>query len=140
MGEGDRPKGGGGGVGFGHRDRHSHHSVRRLVELARQLARGYSDDRYALRFEPALSTQIALGPIAHVVRDSINFDSEARLRAIEIEHIKPHRVLTAKGRQARDSGAQAAPKASFGRRKLAPELARAGDGPRRRSHYDIPGE
>jgi hypothetical protein len=140
MGEGDRPQGGGGGVGFGHRDRHSHRSVHRLVELPRQLARGYSDDRYALRFEPAQSAQIALGPVAHLVRDPINLDSEARLRAIEIEHIGPHRVLTAKGRQARDSRAQAVPKASFGRRKLAPELARAGDGAQRRSHYDIPGE
>jgi hypothetical protein len=117
-----------GGCGSSHRDRHSHQRISRIVKTSRQIARGYSNNRDALRLEPFRSPQIALWPIAHVMRDSVNFDREARLRAIEIEHIGPYWVLAAKCGQVRASRAQPAPKASFGRRKPAPQFASLGDG------------
>jgi hypothetical protein len=126
-GEGDRPEGGGGGGGRDHLDRHSHQPIRRVVKTAHKIAHGYSHNRYALRFQPFRSPQIALWPIAHVVSDSVNLNREARPRAIEIEHVGPDRVLTAKGGQVRASRAQPAPQASFGWRKPLPEFTSLGD-------------
>jgi len=91
-----------------------------------------------LRFEPAVSPQIALGSVAHIVSDSVDLDGKPRLGAIEIEYTGSDRVLAAKSRQVRRSRAQAAPEAGFGRRKLAPKLAGPGDGAPLRSHQDIP--
>ncbi len=47
----------------------------------------------ALFPEPGVPMRIALGPIPHIVRDTIHFDAEPGPGAVEVDHIRANRVL-----------------------------------------------
>jgi hypothetical protein len=63
------------------------------VSTARYVASGNPQHGHAIRFEPSRPFLIMLWLIAHIMADAINFDSQARLVAVEIENVGPRRML-----------------------------------------------
>ena len=60
----------------------------------------YERRRYAQHSKPArlqigIAAQIALGPVAHIMRLAVNFDSHAPLKASEIQHQFAKRMVAA---------------------------------------------
>ena len=70
-------------------DDHRNHGF----EVVKDITRGYSQDRYALLGNPRVPDHIAFMVRAHLMRDSVDFDREARLRAVEIEDVASQRML-----------------------------------------------
>jgi hypothetical protein len=49
-----------------------------------------------LVFQPGVTPFIAHGPIAHIMRQSIDLDADLGLSAVEVEHVCAQRMLPAK--------------------------------------------
>ena len=98
-----------GGLASKHLRRHSNDGVSRYTNAARQFACRNAHHRHATRLKPSVTTDIALWPIPHIVTDPVNFDREPRLRAKEIEHVRPNRMLTTKHRLSRRALTQSTP-------------------------------
>jgi hypothetical protein len=92
-----------------HRRRHANNRVGRLVDLMHQVDRGDAHHNYAVLLEPGVAALIALRPITHVIAYPVDLNREAGFGAIEVEHVRPNRMLTSKDRPARETCPQSAP-------------------------------
>jgi len=79
------------------------------VVYARQIASGNAQDSDAMLLEPIIAPQITQWSVAHVMTSTIDFDRETRFGAVEIENVRPERMLAAKHRLASRACSQAAP-------------------------------
>jgi hypothetical protein len=62
-------------------------------DLVQHIPRGNTEDRNALIHDPGVPRDISIRIAAHLVRDAINLDRKPGLRAVEIEHVSPKRML-----------------------------------------------
>ena len=104
-GEGDHPE----GVVEGAQDSkllrgESNDGVRRFIDIAAQLCRRNTNHFYTVLFEPCVAAFIMLRPIAHVVANPVNLDSEMRFGTIEVEHVRSDRMLAAEDRLTGEAG------------------------------------
>ena len=82
--------------------RQSHDRILDLLDPAGDVDRGDAQHGNASLPQPCVSSRIALRPISQVMAHPIDLDGQARLGAIEVEHIRAERVLTAEdGRSGR---------------------------------------
>ncbi len=81
----------------------------------RQFPCGDAHNSDATLLEPGIAPLIPLRMFAQVVAYSINLNGKLRLGAIEIEHIRANRMLTAKRGFARGTFAEASPEPGFRR-------------------------
>ncbi len=87
----------------------AHRRIGNVVGSTHQLGGGYTYYSHAARFEPGVASFIALGPIAHVVTCSVDFDRKPRLGTIEIEYVWSNRMLATEHRLSCRALAQSAP-------------------------------
>jgi hypothetical protein len=58
--------------------------MRHFIDVTWQVTHSNPHDFNAVRFEPGVTLQIALRPVAHVVADAVEFNRRPRGRAVEI--------------------------------------------------------
>ena len=78
--------------------------IRQLIGVTRQVTYGDPDNFNAVCFEPGVSLQIALWPVAHVMTYPIQLNRQSRCRTIEIKNIRSDRMLPALEATLRDLG------------------------------------
>ncbi len=115
---GDRAERGGGGCAtpVNHRRSHPNDAVVHVIEPSYYGFGSNPHNRYAVRFEKRVTALITLRPIAECVRDTVNLNGEPSLGAIEVEHVRPDRMLPRKGWHSRRAVSQTAPEHRLRRR------------------------
>jgi hypothetical protein len=88
-------KRGGGGARQDYFGRHACDRVGDLISIAHRLARSNTRHRKPACLKPGVAGRVTQRSIAQVVAHPVDLHREARLGAIEVEHIGPNRVLTA---------------------------------------------
>jgi hypothetical protein len=117
-----------------HFGRHADDGVGRLICVEHHLACRNAHHRKPACLKPRIASCVTLRPITEVVAYSIDLDRKARLRAKEVKHVGPNRVLTAEGWRSWLPLAQSRPQSRFRRGEIATKSPGKSDCFFRRSH------
>src|SRR5437660_6014716 len=71
--------------------------VGRLRRVLQDIGRRNPDDLYAGRPKVGVAALVALRPVSHAVRRAIHLNAETRVRAVEIQDVRPNRMLPPEG-------------------------------------------
>ncbi len=114
--------------------RHSNDRVHRFVNSLRKFSGGDAQYGHTMLLQPSVAANIALGPIAHVMANSVDLDRQPRPRAIKVQHIRSDGMLATKDWLSRSARAQPVPQSRFRHRHSAPKALGVTDYFLRRSH------
>ena len=101
----------------------SNHALGHILCRFQHLSGGYPHDFNPVFVQPGIALFITLGPITHVMCNSVNLKSDLRHGAVKIENIWSYRVLATKVDTVRRSLEQA-PEQGFGKREVFAQFAR----------------
>ena len=112
----------------------AHDPVGRVVDAGEDLGGWYPPHRHALRAKPCVAPRVPLRAVLDLVAPPVDLNREARPGAIEVEHVRPDRMLATERRHCGRPRPQPAPKHCLGGGKCAAKLSGCGNGVSRRSH------
>jgi hypothetical protein len=107
-----------------HFGRHADDGVGRLICVEHHLACRNAHHRKPACLKPRIASCVTLRPITEVVAYSVDLDRKARLRAKEVKHTAPDRVLATEDRRSRRPRPQSIPESRLRRGKIAAKSPR----------------
>ncbi len=104
------------------------------VQIAKHLAGRNTQDGHAMLREKRIAPRVPLRPVSPLMGFPIDLHRKLCRRAVEVEHIRPRRMLPAKTQAFRPL-AQDTPQHDLRQRQVAPEMSRSSYRPARLRRY-----
>ncbi len=112
-----------------------HHDIANdMIQIAKHVTRRDPQNRNAVLSQKRIAPGIPLRSVATPMHLAVNFDRQPRRRTVEVQHIRPRRMLSAKP-QPLGPIAQHAPQCDLGQRHVPPQSARSPHRPARLRRY-----